>query len=560
MPFVRRRGRRSYNFTPGWDDTVNAIGTPDVWYTFEEASPGPHANSGSDAAVGDLDEFDQQGVYYLTNSVSTDGNASDSGATLSYEGRAFGGTFPTVKIATTTAASETLAALNSGSPSSTGTFAMLFRAEWGTMDDYIAPYLFHSGNTINQCGLRWIFDASDSAHLRWEVWHDNANYIFYTVTNALAGIDFADGNWHLFVVVQNGTEPTFYIDGVAITTPTPAITGSATAASWIDDISSSSGRTSVGGSDYNDISGQFAIDVDEIVYWDGVQASADKITDLWASVDDVDTVNGVREGFYYAFNEITGGPDSTWTPTGDSTNFCRDNGFGANLATGNFKEGSPLFHYDGPTRYCPSMRIEATSYTAGEGWGWTSFDAADWATDTAGTLILHFQVNTANAWNAMAWSIGPDQDDLIDDGTGFVRLLTTNVLQFRIQDSAGAVMDYRFDYTADGTYDLEDGTWHQIIIQQPADGNGIRLWINGTLFDYNDANVTQDPTNKDFWFNNMDPAWSTTEAMGIGCFLGSTGTGQYSVEGYHSLLVIDDYATVFSAAEGTRLADSMGLS
>ncbi len=72
--------------------------------------------------------------------------------------------------------------------------------------------------------------------------------------------------------------------------------------------------------------------------------------------------------------------------------------------------------------------------------------------------------------------------------------------------------------------------------------------------------MTQDPTNKDFWFNNMDPAWSTTEAMGIGCFLGSTGTGQYSVEGYHSLLVIDDYATVFSAAEGTRLADSMGLS
>lgn len=562
MANTRYSRRRMYNLTLPWDDVMAGLASPEVWYKFEDASTS-FANSGSDTtAMGAFDTFiTASAEIFQHNSVSTEGAATGSGAGITYDGA---GTSGGAKIETST--DENLTRLNTSAPAGTGTFVILFRAEWGTMDNHITPWLFWSAGGTGGIGVRWVWSASEGPYLQWEVRKDATNYVQYPLTNTASGFTpgttaWGDGNWHMLAVVHDGTAPTFYVDGSAIATPTAVTAGTGAATDWVDDITTTTGETGVGGSSNNDLSGMLAVDVDELVYWDGVEISAANILLLWESVSSVadGAANGQREGFYFAFNAITGGPDSCFTPTGNSTNFCKDQGFGAALAGGNAAEGTPDFYYGGATKYTPAMQVVSTSYIAGEGWTWTAFDATDWSTDTAGTIVIHMKVTTANAWNAMPWSIGPDQDNVVDNGTGYIRLLTNDTLQFYILSSAGTAMDYRFDYTTEGTYDLEDGNWHQVIVQQPADGNGIRLWIDGTLFDYNHAQVTQDATNKDFWFNDMDPAWSTSEAMGIGCFLGSTGTGQYSVEGLHGVMVIDDYATVFTAAQGTRLAASMGL-
>ena len=538
MAFVRRRGRRTYQFGASWDEKVAEIGTPDAWWKFEDAAT-EWVSSGTDTSVGPVDTFDAEGVMFLpaNKSISTNNVvASDSAMAVTHNGG-------NAQAKTQAIASKHgINYINDGAMSATGSLVMLCRTPWNSNMGTIEPCIFSSGTNPGYLSMGFFF-ANGTSQLRLRVRKASGNFYdrYWTLGSMNTRID--DGNYHCIGLVMNAGTFTLYVDGVDEGAPENTTTGgTGTAADWFDTIDGLK-ATQFGGPAWSNIAGNQCGDWDECLYYDGTALSATNLTDLWNTVSTAAVDASFKKGWLYALNVIDAqAPEGYWSADWNSATYVVDHGSDRGTYT-----IAPTGAYDGTpnepavdahsgSHYAQHYQTVATSSSAGEGSSSIRVEGADWLDLTSGSIIVHYQNTTDNTWNQYHFSVNDRDDVFTDAGEFYAGELNDGTFRIKQYDGTGAVLaEYQYDFTTDALFDLNDGTYYQLIMDQPADGNGWRLWINGTKIDYNDTDVTQDATTPDFYFSRIAAAHvssGTSASVALNHLESATGVGRLCIEGY----------------------------
>lgn len=539
-----RHAYRRIRFSDTWDELIagyNGGAGPDIWFRFEDASGG-FDNSGSDTTAitaGGMDDTLNTGAQY----AEVGWTGGNSAAVLSTKGD--------VAIAGT-AAAERIAAVNASAPAASGTFIIVCRVPMNSSQQVgVTDWFMGDGPSNEFFGMRMNLDRTRHELQLWHrVRRDTTNYYdrhWYQST-----VDVGDGQPHFYAITMNAGTYTMYIDGTAVASDAQTVGGTGAAADWFDDLAGT-GACGVGGAPGVSTSGGIQPgEFDELIYFDNVVLSASDISDLNATLN---LTTSAGEGLVSALvAETTDGPQYLINGSCFSSQWVVDNGMGRTGSPTGVLVGTPIAnpsHTGSETMI--HGEIVSVSSASGEGWGSANLDTTnDIHQDTSGFIIWHGETDTDNAWNQTLFHFSDDSDaTYTDPGSVWARVATDGTLRISISADDSTVNDYVFDYTTDGTYDIVDGTWHQVIFYQPADTNGIRLAINGTWFEYNDTNATQDSTgaHRDYWFNSSSATWGTSSPR---CYVGCVynGTGVNSYDGYHGTLVVDD--DTLTSTQATR--------
>ena len=541
MGLVRTQRRSLRQGGTTWDEAVAALGaSPDVWWKFE-ASATEVPNDGSSTTVGPV-LFDSTGnsLYFPTNSVST----ANSAGTDSGTGTTFDSNEPLLRTSGTTGDAGILGH-DTSTPATNGTIVLLCRTPMNEYMTNITPWFYFAGTSTRGMGLRTHLDTTnDDVRLQFRIRKASSNYIDRYWDDTDLGFNPGDGGYHLYILKHDASDLTLYADGTKLTTTTTTSTnGTGSVTDWIDEIVTNGGRDSFGfAAGVSGVGGFNTGDFDEFLFFEGYEITDEEASSLWDTVSSGAPVANWKRGWIgYLASLGADQPIGILNAYGTSSNFCADFGRGRGsydtTPTGQL-EGTPNVTPAGITSGVRASHYQsvATSSTAGEGSASLRLQGAEFLAYNSGSIIFHYQNTTDNAWNQIncAWT---DRDDTITDaGETYCGVLTDGTFVIRMYDGTSATLyEYVYDFTNDGVFDLSDGTYYQIILDQPDDTNGWRMWINGTLIDYNDADVTQDSGNVGFFFADMGTAHTSSgasAAWSMGYHEQSSGTGKLSVEGY----------------------------
>lgn len=538
MAFTRYSRRRAYQLYTPWDTVVTEIGTPDAWWKFEDTAT-EWVSSGSDTSVGPVDTFDAEGVMFLPGNKSVSTNnavGSDSAMAVTHNGG------NALAKTSATASEHGLNYINAGVMSATGSLVLLCRTPWNAHMATIEPCFFSSGTNPGYLSMGFHFENGTS-QFRIRVRKGAGDYYDRSWTLGSMNTRIDDGKYHVIGLVMNAGTFTLYVDGTDEGAPENTTTGgTGTAADWFDTIDGLR-ATQFGGPAWNTNGGNQCGDFDECFYYDGTALTAQNMSDLWTSVSTGAADTSFEAGWIYALNAINAqAPEALFHADWNSATYVTD--YGSDRSTYTI---APTGTYDGTpnepavdahlgSHYGQHYQTVATSSSAGEGSSSIRVEGADWLDLTSGSIIVHFQNTTDNAWNQYHFSVN-DRDDVFTDAGEFYAGERTDGTFRIIQYSAASatLAEYIYDFTTDGLYDLNDGTYYQLIMDQPADGNGWRLWINGAKIDYNDTDVTQDATTPNFFFSRIAAAHTssgTSASVALNHLESATGVGRLCIEGY----------------------------
>jgi hypothetical protein len=546
MSFERRRGRKVFDFDRSWQTLMTAL-APDIWYDFVEAS-GTLTNKGSSGTDHDL-------TAQLPSTYGTFGPAGVSAADPT--SIPLSGVLADSPYSGGTSAG--LQDLNSGSPAATGTIVYVFRVEWfeGKADRRVILNSC-SDNTFDgdALELRLIGDQMQFVMKNGSAAANAYTLAYLDATLEAASSSVVDGNWHMVAVVQNTTKPQVYYDGTLLVADSEVTGASITAAFWADDLNdtASADRIQFGGSitttgNVSQVTAQGH--ADEWAYWDGVELSAATISQLWSSISANAALGNreARESILYAMREMEGGtlPSHVIMPThpSDITGAQVDMG-SASTPIGNLDDnGSGTNHgVLGGKADSRAAEFDPSSHIGGEILqGATA--SADFYSDTSGWVGFLFKIDDIGTFSTRPLHIGNNSATL-DDGEVHLNITGTGINIPRIQwnwengSPDDKVFFFQLQNAGAGDADIEDGNYHLLLINQPADGSGVTFYLDGVEYDPDHAlNVEGTGTgyDSDVWFADASVDLTGTRVLDIGA-QDLSGTRFAGIDGGVALVVI----------------------
>lgn len=534
---LRWRAMSSRLLGPSWDKVVTSL-NPDAWWKLDEASL-PMAHTGSAPEEIDFSDGPGPGAFQQTGPTG-----SGSAVRLRH------GDY-------LESSGEGLEDIGS-SPDDTGTFVVVFHTDVKEKFSYIFEEA--ANFDIDGIALRLQGNGRMGLHLQ-NGGTTNYDQIWEAGTIGGTHTGLQDDQWHMVAMIQTGlggdNSVIGYLDGVLL--PSPDIVDKDVgilSTYWINDfgISDVISIGKRGSPDTHFMRGS----VDELMYFAGVQLTADNISSMWNTIKDkVSRPETLASAIFGVF----GKPHHYLPLQAEVLDEYEDLGSATTLL-GPFSEDGPIIEgAPGFNDFENSIQFTPIGVNNGDRLIDTSLDSADDTFDLAtGSIGMMFQIDDVNTWDANLWGISnevstPPQQGWIQQAVDTQGADAGRLYIIFHENSSGDRSSFRLDLHTEGVIDVLDGEWHMVIVTQSGDNTGVTWYVDGREYtpssQYIDLNITS-TYGLDGWCADVKDD-STRFALGGN----APPLENNMLDGKLAHWFID--GKVINAAEATRLWNATGL-
>lgn len=427
----------------------------------------------------------------------------------------------------------------------TGTFFALFKMDSGASTDRQTIFSIGTTNT----GITVEGNASNGRITA--ITHNGSVANAFTsyvrsMPTAGGGVDINDDQWHTLVFAKKKATATqlddlkdvydMYIDGLYLN-DVPGflqfIGASSDTDQWMDNLTSVA-DFGIGADQVNVGTDKWDGEISEVIYWGGLVLSQTEVNQMQLGLGlSIATSSTSLPALNQTISERS---LTTWFKMNEASGAIVDSYGGmGNLTAAGTPDYEQTFITDMPSIGFNGTDERFRTAVSGPGIINSGYAIYHWKTSDTGLQEVFI---TQSPGGQPAYGLR----------------INGSTIQLNLVNTGGfLVNEYRIDLQITGNPQT-DGNWHQMIVYQPDDSTGIKIWFDGTKYTSSDSEFTEDISGASTNNNWFDTAQGNTA---IGATAPTTGAQWFN--GNLTNIVLSEDGGIMHDAYATALWNATGL-